>query len=440
MFRYLLASGTTVDLLGPLLGKMNSALSGLTAVGAGLASVFILIVIFVYTSKILEGGKFEAKMLLPLFIYLAVSNFGVVKGVVLPFTQGISKGCLAAVGDSRKKALQDMAGGDSDVSTLSQAMMAKLKKEHASNMDAASDKLNGDDKTEDDNTDSGENQDFEDNDQKKLFGGITSVIQKIASLPQSLWDKFMDKLKEMFLFMYKAADLHHMALKYSLWFVLIGAMQILLDIMSFAMQALGAVMICIIMAFGPITWAFAVIPGNAGVIKSWFIRLCQFSLYGPIIAVINTFMVIMCDTLSGSGSSESFTSVGSDLLNVAMVLCGLFANFIALTSVPSIASMIIEGATGNVNSLSSGAQILGSTVGAPISMATKFITIGEKGRDVQQGATLSSIDNTLKQMAGNGGFGGGGGGGVGGGGVGGGGVGGGGGTPPPSGNANRPNG
>lgn len=432
MFRYLLASGTTVDLLGPLLGKMNSALSGLTAVGAGLASVFILIVIFVYTSKILEGGKFEAKMLLPLFIYLAVSNFGVVKGVVLPFTQGISKGCLAAVGDSRKKALQDMAGGE-EVSTLSQAMMAKLKKEHASNMDAASDKLNGDDKTDEDSSESEENQDFENNDQKKLFGGITSVIQKIASLPQSLWDKFMDKLKEMFLFMYNAADLHHMALKYSLWFVLIGAMQILLDIMSFAMQALGAVMICIIMAFGPITWAFAVIPGNAGVIKSWFIRLCQFSLYGPIIAVINTFMVIMCDTLSGSGSSGSFNSVGSDLLNVAMVLCGLFANFIALTSVPSIASMIIEGATGNVNSLSSGAQILGSTVGAPISMATKFITIGEKGRDVQQGATLSSIDNTLKQMAGNGGFGGGGGGGVGGGG-----------TPPtpptPSGNANRPNG
>ena len=429
MFSYILSSGTTVDLLGPLLGQMNSALSGFTAVGAGLASVFILIVIFVYTSKILEGGKFEAKMLLPLFIYLAVSNFGVVKGVVLPFTQGISKGCLAAVGDSRQQALQNMAGGE-EASTLSQAMMAKLKKKHASNMDAASEKLNGDEKTEEDSSESGENQDFENNDQKKLFGGITSVIQKIASLPQSLWDKFMDKLKEMFLFMYKAADLHHMALKYSLWFVLIGAMQILLDIMSFAMQALGAVMICIIMAFGPITWAFAVIPGNAGVIKSWFIRLCQFSLYGPIIAVINTFMVIMCDTLSGS--SVSFNSVGSDLMNVAMILCGLFANFIALTSVPSIASMIIEGATGNVNSLSSGAQILGSTLGAPISMATKFITIGEKGRDVQQGATLSSIDNTLKQMAGNGGN------------LGGGGVGGGGGTPPtpppPSGNANRPNG
>lgn len=430
MFRLFLLSGTTVDLLGPLLGRMNSALSGLTAVGAGLASVFILIVIFVYTSKILEGGKFEAKMLLPLFIYLAVSNFGVVKGVVLPFTQGISEGCLAAVGDTRQEALQKMAGGE-DVSTLSQAMLAKMRKQHQSNVDKAAEKLKGDDKTEEGNSENGENEEFENNDQKKLFGGITSVIQKLTSLPQNLWDKFVEKIQELFLFMYSAADLHATALKFGLWFIFIGAMQILLDIMSYAMQALGAVMICIIMAFGPITWAFAVIPGNAGVIKSWFIRLCQFSLYGPIIAVINTFMVIMCDTLSGS--SVSFNSVGSDLMNVALVLCGLFANFIALTSVPSIASMIIEGATGNVNSLSSGAQILGSTLGAPISMATKFITIGEKGRDVKQGATLSSIDNTLKQMAGNGGFGGGGGGGVGGGG-----------TPPtpptPSGNANKPNG
>lgn len=430
MFCHILVSGTSVDLLGPLLGQMNSSLSGFTAVGAGLASVFILIVIFVYTSKILEGGKFEAKMLLPLFIFLAVSNFGVVKGVVLPFTQGISKGCLAAVGDARQRALQNMSGGDGDVSTLSQAMLAKMRAKHESNMDTAAEKLNGEDKAEEENAGNGESEEFENNDQKKLFGGITSVIQKIASLPQSIWDKFVEKVKELFLFMYNAADLHATALKFGLWFILIGAMQILLDIMSFAMQALGAVMICIIMAFGPITWAFAVIPGNAGVIKSWFIRLCQFSLYGPIVAVINTFMVILCDTLSGS--SVSFDSVGSDLMNVAMILCGLFANFIALTSVPSIASMIIEGATGNVNSLSSGAQILGSTLGAPISMATKFITIGEKGRDVQQGATLSSIDNTLKQMAGNGGFGGSGS------------SGGGGGTPPtppsPSGNANKPNG
>jgi hypothetical protein len=161
------------------------------------------------------------------------------------------------------------------------------------------------------------------------------------------------------------------------------------NLLEVVIQAMGAVMTGVVVAFGPITWGFAVWPGNTRTLGAWAIRLCQFALYSPIVCLIcHFFNMLIMDLCFGlrsvfttAGSISGVLEASESIFMLLAMLLGLLA---CLMSVPSIASMIIEGAQGAVT-LSQGLQ----TAAGMYSNATM---IGERFRDKQQ------LDATTMQM------------------------------------------
>jgi len=137
-------------------------------------------------------------------------------------------------------------------------------------------------------------------------------------------------------------------------------------------------------AFGPITFGFAVFPGQGRNILSWFLRLCQFALWAPICALIDVFSVMIFDEMASNS-----LSTGSLAMAIAVAVC----NLVALTSVPTIASMIIEGAQGAV-SLSQGLQTIsaGMTAGGTAAAAVGSGAVGAGQLALGTNATQSIRD------------------------------------------------
>jgi hypothetical protein len=177
---------------------------------------------------------------------------------------------------------------------------------------------------------------------------------------------------------------------YQLTFAGLFAMLIswLVNIFALVLQAFGICLTALIVAFGPITFAFAIFPGKAGNMLSWFIRLCQYSLYAPIVSLLSVFFVELFVLMCNSGSG---------VMGFLLVISILIANFVLLLSTPTLASMIIEGASGAV-SLSQGLQMLGSGLASAGSTVAGGYTL-LAGKD----NALSNFSSGLKQQ-GLGGF------------------------------------
>ncbi|MBQ8482928.1 MAG: hypothetical protein IJ504_01325 [Bacteroidales bacterium] len=135
---------------------------------------------------------------------------------------------------------------------------------------------------------------------------------------------------------------------------------------SFCLKIFGIMMTSVVVVFGPISFAFAILPGRGANVVSWFIRICQFALFGPLCAFIDAFTVSAYLLLDSSAGNA---------MGFLMVFAITLANLVGLVSVPTIASMIIEGASGAV-SLSQGLQTISSAAMATGGMVVSG-TVGQ---------------------------------------------------------------
>ena len=344
------------------------------AVGKGIGAIMLLIVALYYITSILDGGKFQLKMLLPLLIFILVCNFSWVSGPVVSFTQTITSS-LVATCESKKNSIK-AKNGCLDSANINDLNNAKME---GGNDGKQVDYLIGksDDRAKD-------KSDTEEVDQKqfknKRGGGLMARAVHRGSTTaanQASYNFQRETSGETYQDAQEEGSGKSLKQQNITWQGIISSVvSWVCQIMSKVLEAFGAVMTGIIIAFGPITFAFAVFPGQGRNILSWFLRLCQFSLWAPIVALIDTFSVMIFDTLA----TTSFTA-GSLAMAIAVAVC----NLVALTSVPTIASMIIEGAQGAV-SLSAGLQSIGSAltgagaVVGGIGSGAATVAIGNSGK------------------------------------------------------------
>lgn len=320
----------------------TSVAAGFQAVGVGIGAIMLLIVTLYYITSILDGGKFQLKMLWPLLLFILVCNFNWVSTPVTAFTEEMTQGLVGACNAkaSSIKAKNNCSDG-ANISDLNNARMNSSGEDPELVKDLiGSDSAKGKDVNKDGT--------FED----KGFGGGKAIGRgvKRGSLnmlrqesynfqKESSGEKYVDPDED-------GRHLNSKNITFSS--IICAIISFVCQIMSKVLSAFGAVMTGIIIAFGPITWAFAVFPGQGRNVLSWFLRLCQFALWAPIVALVDTFSLAIFDFMA----DNTFTAGG-----MAMAICVAVCNLLALTSVPSIASMIIEGAQGAV-SLSQGLQTI----------------------------------------------------------------------------------
>ena len=349
----------SVSVTKSILGQASSAMSVTQGVGQGIGSIFILFVIFHHVSSLLDGGKFQIKMLWPLLIYIIVCNFSLVASPIVSFTSAIQQGCGNASSAYQTRVLSEMTRGrvtDGSCS-LWEAFMIRADMEIE---DAQAKKI------ENDLNDIEVEELAEDESGKKKWN-FSSLVQGIKAVFEQSWDGIKKWFAESITQPILGSAVYQRG-KWGLLGIVAVAFSWICEFLGLAVTCLGAVMTGIIVAFGPVTWAFAIFPGNQRVIGSWIIRLCQYALYGPIVALIQAFIVTCLFKLGTTASGD-----GSLTMLMGVLLC----NIVALTAVPTIASMIIEGASGAV-SLSQGLQTAGSAMGTAASIAGAPLTAGYK--------------------------------------------------------------
>lgn len=395
------ADNVSLETSKAILELGQSAMGGFKEIGIGIASIFILFVIFYYVTAILDGGKFQTKMLWPLALYVIICNFNLVAQPTIGFTTALQAGCINVCNGFQASALAKASNGlftadECKNMTLAEIFIAKRNKENPP--PKASEELEPDPPVV-----------LEQHSGYDTNGHYTETVvtekpveekgTPLNRIKRAIVDAF-NKIKENIQMSFWKGE---SAIKYGLPGAAAILLQWITTILGIALKGLGSVMTGIIIAFGPITWAFAVFPGNNKVIGSWFIRLCQFSLYGPLVALINAFCSALLLSFSGgAGGSGSFFAI------LSLLVC----NIVALTSIPSIASMIIEGASGSV-SLSQGMQTAGaaaSAVGgaamAPVkggwnmnkelwNLRSMKTQTGEESRDSNMMHALNSIAKSL---------------------------------------------
>lgn len=374
--------------IGEIISNGVAYSEALAQVGKGIAALFLLIVAVYYITSILDGGKFQTKMLIPLFIFIFVCNFSWIASPVTGFISELSGSIQTACQNAKNSQLAAMGSqpGNNPDDVVRQELLKNGKNKEAV------DRLTG---SEDD---------------EEGGGGITGMGTKmvkrgVKSAANSSMGAMIDQLSNEQA--ENQTDVDNEAERnsrrspgeYTSKSIFSVIISFIADILRMVLSLFGAVMTAIIIAFGPITWAFAVIPGQAGTIKSWFIRLCQYSLWAPIVSLIDALTFSFF-----SGVAQGEIAIGFLLSIVVAVL-----NIVAFTSVPSIASMIIEGASGAV-SLSQGLQAVGAPAAAVAGMAMK----GTKGlaggifnyAAAKQGAggALNSLKTGWQQGGGIGGF------------------------------------
>lgn len=234
---------------------------------------------------------------------------------------------------------------------------SEIEKQIASaNSDAG--ELNGDDADIDDNDESPKRFSF-----KGLGNNIINGL-----------NKFKDTIVGQFLssFIHNPGN----AIVYGFMGLVVTVLDWVAQLLNIALTALGAVMTAIVVAFGPITWAFAIFPGNGKTIGAWAIRICQFVLYSPIVALIQAFFTTCLYMFTQGSMSSSLAEGSATVLAAAGLILGLIAG---LMSVPAIASMIIEGAQGAV------------TISQGLMTASSLTQLGEPFRDKK---VETAINNT----------------------------------------------
>lgn len=364
----------SIALTKSILGQCTSAMGVMQGVGVGIASIFLLFVIFHSVSSLLDGGKFQIKMLWPLVVYLIVCNFSLFASPVISFTSSIQSASLSAGSDYRNRIIANMTNNkvtDGDCS-LFEAFMIKCEQEiEESQLDKElENELNELDDIEIEEVEAAtDGKSSKKWNLKSLVSGTVNGIKSVLEwFGKWIGKTFTKLIAEPLL----GAE-PYKKMKWGLFGLIALIFSWVCEFLGLAVTCLGAVMTGIIVAFGPITFAFAVFPGNQKVIGSWLIRLCQFSLYSPIVALINAFITTTLFKMASASGGDS----------MVMLMGVLLCDIVALTSVPSIASMIIEGASGAV-SLSQGLQTAGAAVGAASSALTAAPRAGYNlAREVQ---------------------------------------------------------
>ena len=394
-----------------LMEAVHSASAGLTGVGVGLGSIFVLFVIFKEVSSILDGGRFQIRMLLPVVIYLLVCNFGVVSSIATYLTDQISKQTVEAINKSYGAEMGAKGWIEYMWSSYQKGLDqgALLLEEKMKELDKESKEFDEFDAMAEPEADDPENEkhlNFLQRIGGKVKDAVSVQIKKAWDWIRYNWFKSLSMSA-------KNTGYNPAVIMFQFGFPMVIAF--LLEwvgrIIMYVVCCVAAVNIGIIVAFGPITWSFGVFPGNQRVIGAWFIRLVQFSLYAPIVALVDCFTFKIMNTYITTLGVQAATAgmTGGSAFSPLLVLVVLIANIVCLTAVPTLASMIVEGAAGQI-SFSQGLQSLMS----PITYMSQFQGMGEGSRDSAQLEVLTQIRDSL---------GGGGGGNAGGGGASAGGVG-----------------
>lgn len=384
------AAGNSLSLnvSGPLLERAGSIAGYVVDIGVGVASIFLLIVVFSYAAQILDGGKFEVKMLKPLLIYLVVANFNLVSypvtGFIRTLQRSVNERCMQAKSD----AYAQMAGvpaGEGAPSTALEAWYMAAKKDISQQQqeweEANARYLSGDDNPDDVKGDAG--------DESKVSGSLFSktvskVGSSIGNALKAFWNWVNMQILDSLIIAKNKMTSASMWLQYGIKGITATLAQWICAIMSVIYSCFGAVMTSFVVAFGPLTFAFAILPGSSNVIKTWFIRLCQFALYSPIVSLVDAFNAVILQSLQSAGSAGL-----AGLDDVFVVMAVMCCNILCLTSVPTIASMIIEGASGGMS--------LTGAIGSLTNAVSHIVGIGEGGRDRQQ---LNSTNETNKYLKG----------------------------------------
>lgn len=379
---FVLSSGEAISIIRELTEYAADTIApGFEDIGKGIGAIMLLIVSLYYISSILDGGKFQIKMLLPFLIFLFVCNFEWISTPVTSFTTTITESLVETCDGAKASILAKNNCSET----------ANINDMHNSKNGTPTDdeigtllQRTGEAKDEDNQEETdGQNAEPEVGKTRGLSLGVKRGMDKFVNNMSLEWQK--EAAGESYANLSdKSSSKKHFSLKnLSFQSLISSVVSWVCDIMSYVLRAFGGVMSGLIVAFGPITFAFAIIPGHGGNIKSWIIRLCQFSLWAPICALIDCFSVKIFDMLSTAAGTSSI------LMTIAVAVC----NLVALTSVPSIASMIIEGAQGAV-SLSSGLQTIGGALTAGGSAAAAIGSFAV-GRDNVRAAqdTISGMRN-----------------------------------------------
>jgi len=352
------------------------------AVGAGIGSVMMLIVLFYYLVSLLDGGKFQLKMMVPFVIFMFVCNFSWISRPVTSFTSavcgglvdaldGVTAGVKASYGAAPTATLADLQKKmqekyvmtnygpvvKRELDSLTVLTLKQVDEMYGNSTYAAQA--------------AGYHRGYAtDQLQKGLaaetagaYAADAAVIDSLAAQApnyaeggetgSSMVARGLSKVGHATAYRLNSEMTTTPAGPETASYK--GVIEIVIsfvcELMGYVLRAFGGLMSAIIVAFGPVTFAFAIMPGQARTVKSWFIRLCQFSLYAPICALVQCFSVKIFDFMYMT------SGVGSVLMGIAVSIC----NLVALTSVPSIAAMIIEGASGAI-SLSQGLQAIGGAV------------------------------------------------------------------------------
>ena len=360
-----------------LLGVTDGVTKAMQSVGVGLASIFIMFVIFSCVHSILDGSQFQTKMLFPVVIYLIVTSFGIVtsttKTVVKTIHTKANEACLSVRKECLREnttLLQYYMNCASTKTDFSEAFKEKINKsadelaEYGGFIDPDNDKSSG--TVKEDIASPFGGQAGKENDVNEVENE-KAKRKGIAALIVGLWESIKREFVESLLLWTdttKGKTLGTVMAGGFSWIVALIC-QWVCSILSFVMSNWGAINISILIAFGPITWAFAVFPNNLRTVGSWFIRLVQFALYSPIVNLI----AAACFKILSAFASSATTGVGSALAILSILVLNIFA----MVNVPTIATMIIEGAQGSLSLVSSASQIAQAT---------------EPFRDMRMGAAL----------------------------------------------------
>lgn len=344
------ASSSIVSITDKMLefvdGEIGEAFS---QVGIGISSVMVLILCFYFIASMMNGSRFQLKMLLPMLVFLLVCNFSWISQPVTGFTRTITKALCEGCVNSKIEVMHEYGGDDcNDIMTLFWHFKdSKKTKSRTDTESKATEEISGKSETRPETNNNSTVVDQEKAEDTKwytrMFNSFLDAINKketdgkLAIIENTTLSK-EDK---------DTVPLSHITLSGIIAYII----SYVSNILSYCLQAMGIMMTSVIVAFGPITFAFALFPGRASSVVTWFIRICQFALYAPVASLVDCFSIkIMC--LFYDPTVEI-----SFLLLFAVLVC----NLVCLTSVPTISSMIIEGASGAV-SLTGGLQSMASAL------------------------------------------------------------------------------
>lgn len=409
----------------------SGIMNGAAALGKGIGAIMLLFVVFYYASAILDGGKFQLKMLWPLVIFICAANFSIISKPVLSFTGAISGG-IANSAASGGASLQEIANKTSRAAsdnaghvTMEEHMGEVLDQMREVDLESYHVNTHIPVKQRGMPTKVYESKSSKDGSYTTVMefaegSPITrhtknSLIEKgrtdeadysdMSSLSRVLQDFYDKTIKKSWTqlwadILYAISDeqLDNNSINGNLFILIVAALlKFFVNIFALVMTAFGSIMTTIFIAFGPLIWGFAVFPGMGKNIGSWLIRLCQFALYGPVTIFIKNLSLSL---LTIWGAETYTTATGMSFVgNCAAFVCAIFM----LANVPSICSMIIEGAQGSA-SLSGGyhamqgalsTALTGGVVGQAIE---RYRNLGEKGRDEDQLNVLNDINKSINNL------------------------------------------